>query len=1146
MALEIPAASAAERRKFVESQRIESLIGSCVATRLDASQQYTHQHPVQPGQESHLLTMRSFIASRPAQAQLPLLADATSTSDLKSIPPSPLLSKTALKRLDRNRNSIRPELKGYHLYAAQLKAQSQPLHKLLSGAHKAVLTKHWQLAREESKQMKVLTRIDELKANNLWSLRQLKPARPIPRPSHGASNWDKLLDEMKWMSEDFRQERKWKVVMASRIVRWVMDWHSAEDKSVLCIKPRPINFLKVEQPAESIETIESVQAASDVDEFSMALDIETLPKLENDEISTSHAADTQEIHQEPEVFMELVQPSIDPLLSAAEVKITEPAPAVSQVEISEPIPPTESKLEHIPAQLDFSSCVYTLEQPNAFPSNRPRGVSDSLSSATLSARIYAPPLEAFPTPASIAAEDLETYPPLCSLFHERIVAKDHSRWDEYGRLRGYGAFSTDDDVESIDLDAKEDSNFTDSRELYFWLRAKADIKSQCAALFGKTEQKLETASSIPPPSSPQPPDSILSKSIWVVEEDVVLLRMVEQETGYNWVYIAETLSSFRLGMGEVRNEWECYARYKLLLENREALALQAAAGADSAVVVPEIKTRKVDVQKRFGKRLGVFEFLLLRIRGRQERLPRKPDLNQKKVNLACHETHKQAQENAGVNLTGDVLGPGDISLMKEKREREFLMHQQSQRMFSFNTRMLQQPLIAGARPPNGLPFMQYPVQNPMQQVRPPMQRPLNGMPGVPNAVPAAVGQSGTTPQLQRMGSVTGPSGLGTPQPNSTSGVNGPGTPAQGQADQLQQFQQQLLNARRLIPGTTGVGPSGSPVSSDLSLQQQMSQMQMQQLMRQQVQMMQQQAAQGAMGIARPPGFQDAQMAAMAALQNAQTRPQVPVDPRQLAAIQQHQQAMLTNLNTAVASATPESPLHSAISAQPAVGTSAPAASTPSASVPANASTPGTTTVPVAPETAEGKPEKTPRAPTKKQQAAAAKAASVAAAAAAVVASVPALASASNVSPTVTAPSSSAAITHSEETATVHASATGSSVRASRAAKGPSVVKNPATSAVSDGKKRKETVKGAGRPNRKKIIEEDEDEEANETGEAQPDVTTSAPDDEADGEGEDEDHAGEEDDEEEEVEKPKKRVRRGGDTTASASAPTPGRRAPRKR
>ncbi|KAJ3231426.1 chromatin modification- protein VID21 [Chytriomyces hyalinus] len=1123
MALEIPAASAAERRKFVESQRIESLIGSCVASRLDASQQYTHQNPVLPGQESHLLTMRSFIASRPAQAQLPLLADATSTSDLKSIPPSPLLSKTALKRLERNRNSIRPELKGYHLYAAQLKAQSQPLHKLLSGAHKAVLTKHWQLAREESKQMKVLTRIDELKANNLWSLRQLKPARPIPRPSQGASNWDKLLDEMKWMSEDFRQERKWKVVMASRIVRWVMDWHSAEDKSVLCIKPRPINFLKLEQPSESIETIESVHAASDVDEFSMALDIETLPKVENDESSTSHPADTQETQPEPEVFMDLVQPSIDPHLSAAEVKVTEAVPAVSQVEALEPIPPTESKLELIPAQLDFSSCVYTLEQPNAFASNRPRGVSDSSSSATVSARIYAPPLEAFPTPASIAAEDMETYPPLCSLFHERIVAKDHSRWDEYGRLRGYGAFSADEDIESVDSDLKVEFNFPES------------------PLFGKTEQKLETASSIPPPSSPQPPDSILSKSIWVAEEDVVLLRMVEQETGYNWVYIAETLSSFRLGMGEVRNEWECYARYKLMLENREALALQAAAGGESAVVVPEIKTRKVDVQKRFGKRLGVFEFLLLRIRGRQERLPRKPDLNQKKVNLACHETHKQAQENAGVNLTGDVLGPGDISLMKEKREREFLMHQQSQRMFSFNTRMLQQPLIAGARPPNGLPFMQYPVQNPMQQVRPPMQRPINGMPGVPNAVPAGAGQPGATPQLQRMGSVTAPAGLGTPQPNSTSGVNGPGTPAQGQADQLQQFQQQLLNARRLIPGTTGVGPSGSPVSSDLSLQQQMSQMQMQQLMRQQVQMMQQQAAQGAMGIARPPGFQDAQMAAMAALQNAQTRPQVPVDPRQLAAIQQHQQAMLTNLNTAVASAAPESPLHSAISAQPAVGTNAPAASTPSASIPANASTPGTNTVSTAPETAEAKPEKTPRAPTKKQQAAAAKAASVAAAAA-VVASVPALASASNVSPTITAP----AITHSEETAAVSASSTGSSVRASRAAKGPSVVKNPAASVISDGKKRKETVKAAGRQNRKKIIEEDEDEEANESGEAQPDTTTSAPDDEADGEGEDEDHAGEEDDEEEEVEKPKKRVRRGGDSSASASAPTPGRRAPRKR
>lgn len=90
-----------------------------------------------------------------------------------------------------------------------------------------------QIARDEQKSVKVIQNIENLKKKNLWSLRQPKRQRTVPRTK---THWDHLLDEMKWMRTDFKQEHKWKVAMAFVLSRAVMEWHQAEDKYSLCVK----------------------------------------------------------------------------------------------------------------------------------------------------------------------------------------------------------------------------------------------------------------------------------------------------------------------------------------------------------------------------------------------------------------------------------------------------------------------------------------------------------------------------------------------------------------------------------------------------------------------------------------------------------------------------------------------------------------------------------------------------------------------------------------------------------------------------------------------------------------------------------------------------------------------------------------------
>jgi len=105
-----------------------------------------------------------------------------------------------------------------------------------------------------------MERIEQLKAEKTWSLRQFRKQRP---PATHKAHWDYLLEEMTWMATDFKQETRWKAAAAYEVARAVKAYHEAktdEERSALQISVRPPTFLP-----DQTETTNGISEEEDVD-----------------------------------------------------------------------------------------------------------------------------------------------------------------------------------------------------------------------------------------------------------------------------------------------------------------------------------------------------------------------------------------------------------------------------------------------------------------------------------------------------------------------------------------------------------------------------------------------------------------------------------------------------------------------------------------------------------------------------------------------------------------------------------------------------------------------------------------------------------------------------------------------------------------
>ncbi|KAJ5666079.1 uncharacterized protein N7477_008527 [Penicillium maclennaniae] len=116
------------------------------------------------------------------------------------------------------------------------------LNTLLTSAHKTLSTSNHLLEYQEQMDCRTLRRIYALQNANRWPLRQMKRSMEPPRQG---CHWDVLIDHMKWMRTDFREERKWKIAAAKSCADWCSEYVNSdqEHKALLRVHvkiPTPI------------------------------------------------------------------------------------------------------------------------------------------------------------------------------------------------------------------------------------------------------------------------------------------------------------------------------------------------------------------------------------------------------------------------------------------------------------------------------------------------------------------------------------------------------------------------------------------------------------------------------------------------------------------------------------------------------------------------------------------------------------------------------------------------------------------------------------------------------------------------------------------------------------------------------------------
>ncbi|KAJ9378017.1 hypothetical protein DTO063F5_7904 [Paecilomyces variotii] len=180
------------------------------------------------------------------------------------------------------------EEKDYLFTLFQNKAYSPPrsinLSTLLASAHKTLSTGNHVLDYEEQMNCRTLRRIYSLQNANRWPLRQLK--RSV-EPTRAATHWDVLLDHMKWMRTDFREERKWKIAAAKSCADWCAEYVNSDlvHKALLRIRARIPSRTVKEASAES-QSVDPATKEEPIDSSVLSHPTpELIPSTEDDSLS---------------------------------------------------------------------------------------------------------------------------------------------------------------------------------------------------------------------------------------------------------------------------------------------------------------------------------------------------------------------------------------------------------------------------------------------------------------------------------------------------------------------------------------------------------------------------------------------------------------------------------------------------------------------------------------------------------------------------------------------------------------------------------------------------------------------------------------------------------------------------------------------
>ncbi|OUM67583.1 hypothetical protein PIROE2DRAFT_58713 [Piromyces sp. E2] len=528
----------------------------------------------------------------------------------------------------------------------------------------------YKIVYEELKQYKKIERYETLKAAKQLSFRQIKKFKAPPRTK---THWDHLLEEMRWLYEDFKEEKKWKKALAYKLAHWVCEWHQSDDKQSLCVKvKRDKNNRVVVREHASESSKENNQ------------------ELKND--------NNNDINKDSDVNKEVTNTSDNKTNDLVKVKIEEQSEENNKTknldkqtigdkdknESSSINTTSESKVVNTNStpsiELDSSNLFYCIN--GTLPNNN---INTDF--------IYGPP-KVDDENAYIDVTEPDRIIPINKIISKKRKFVDDAGWNKYG----YELYDEADYEQAKTLPHNQRYDSTSLISPLFYI---SNAKRQ-------KEKKEKREKAVFDSSLNKPSQEILNEvAPWGADEKEILTEAI-QMFGHNWRLVDEYMKSKNFSN---RYMYECFDKGHLIDEN-EVNNLNA---AEQRKNMKELKKLlKISEKKRQAKHFDMFDRMKELLKKREEMKPvRKPS---KKPSLQAHETHLQSQTKAGVD-TKQLLNPLQLSTLKYRVDTEAKNQMEYQRQqLAFNQRL---PLMRSMQQQHPFPpSMHFP-----QNVRPPP--PLN-------------------------------------------------------------------------------------------------------------------------------------------------------------------------------------------------------------------------------------------------------------------------------------------------------------------------------------------------------------------------------------------------------------------------------------
>lgn len=649
---------------------------------------------------------------------------------------------------------------------------------LVRKANKCLLTRDWKVAFTEQKFIKAMARIDELKQAGLWSFRQPKRSRgPVERKTH----WDFMLEEMRWLQTDFREERKWKLAMAYELVHQVAQWHRAtpEERAALCVQrgARRAWAMELDEAGpEDAPHMELDEPALDVEAIDEGAEVPVKEEAEEPEQSE---ADGEGEADEPAASKTDEEPRTEPTLTLTEPEMPASAPlrkeADQQVTLADKLP--LALMTAIRAPIFGLDTTATSVSPWALLQNLDPQTSHALTQldGTLDAkdldfgRLF-PELPQYAPPAATPEDG--TVPKR----RDEVAGASMSRLVHVSRLldakpalvstldpanhRANGQWLSVSDHTLSAAEYAEPSGPGAPSGVSPWAVQPGSM------LFARKAGKppREHASPIGTPAAPAHPEARIAQLSWTAEDDAFVQALAKQYQEH-WALIADIFNSTRwIRTAERRTAWDCYERCKWLAnEQRE----QRPEGKDAR----KHRQHLLEIMRKTAKRREQAQ--------RQAAAAATANANTKRAALGAHDTHAQAKAMA-------TPTPQALSLLKAERDQAALrqfFEQQRASQLAFVQQAQQQAPGQGqgqaAQAPQRRPIVQTQAQAAEEQRKapvvtatpPPAKSPAGGTPRasqvpLPRPSPPAQGSPSPVPTQSYLAALAANQGLGSSKPAS--------------------------------------------------------------------------------------------------------------------------------------------------------------------------------------------------------------------------------------------------------------------------------------------------------------------------------------------------------------------------------------------